>query len=150
MSAQMSTYKDQLGARERFLKMQAEPITHRMEIRWDPVAAKWVVSKPQGKVWRGVDKVEWTLIREGHPDASAHFQFSNMKLLADLDGQHRLSKDMTASIGKDDVSLTLQVHGEACRRTKSHHYAVWISDTNGGEYAVGEDLNPPPELNVGP
>jgi hypothetical protein len=105
-------------------------------------------------VWRGLDKVEWTLIRDkDHPHVAAHFQFPDMKLFADFGKQDRLSKDKTAKIGARQDSLTLLVHADANRRTNPHHYAVWISDKDhpdGGEYAVGKDLNPPPEITVGP
>jgi hypothetical protein len=106
-------------------------------------------------VWRGLDKVEWTLIRDGYPNSpvSAHFQFADLDLFTDFGKQDRLSKDKTAKIGARQDSLTLQVHADANRRTNPHHYAVWISDKDhpdGGSYAVGKDLNPPPEITVGP
>jgi hypothetical protein len=154
MPAQVHTYEEQLSAREKAMKKRVEPITHQLEIRWNPTAKKWTVTEPDGMVWRGLDKVEWKLVRDDeHPHVEAHFQFPDMKLFADSGKEDRLSKDKTAKIGNREDSLVLQVHAEACRRTNPHYYAVWISDQkhpNGGEFAVGKDLNPPPEVSVGP
>jgi len=115
---------------------------------------RWIVEKPKGKPERGADFVEWTL----HPDpdghaVSAHIQLADMSLFTNLPGGRDLSPDMVATISEINKPLTLAVHPDACRRTNPHRYAVWIRDEkhpNGGMYAVGEDLNPPPEVNVGP
>lgn len=154
MPTQMPTYRDQLVARKRAHEMLPDPITHHLEIAWNAKAKKWVVSEPLAAVWRDIDKVEWKLVRDqNHLHVSAHFQFADLSLFTDFDEQDRLSKDKTAVIGADEETLTLKVHKDACRRTNPHHYAVWISDKehrHGGEYAVGKDLNPPPEISVGP
>ncbi|HEX6790859.1 MAG TPA: hypothetical protein VF247_06085 [Candidatus Krumholzibacteria bacterium] len=148
-----NTYAKQVKARVTALRKVVDPITHQLEIRWEPTAKKWMVTSPDGMVWRGLDKVEWKLVRGEKPDVEAHFQFPDMKLFADFGKQDRLSKDKTAKIGKREDNLVLQVHADACRRSNPHYYAVWISDRehpNGGEFAVGQDLNPPPEVTVGP
>jgi hypothetical protein len=128
--------------------------TWKVSIQKDNKSGRWVVGKPRGRPNRGVDQMEWMLLPDpdGHA-VSAQFQFTDMTLFKNPDGQSDLTPDMTARIPKAGGSLTLALHPDACRRTNPHRYAVWIRDDklpDGGVYAVGEDLNPPPEISVGP
>lgn len=128
---------------------------------------RWIVDTPSGKVHRGVkpengdpgrdpDTIEWTL----HPDPndkdnpiSAHFQFAHVDLLEGFTGIEDLTRDLTAVIPKPGGTLALKLKKDACRRKNPRYYAVWIQDEahpQCGEFAVGEDGNPPPEMEVGP
>ena len=118
-------------------------------------ADRWIVEKPRGKPLRGIDEVEWTLVAGAGEDISAHIQLPEMELFANLPGRSDLSKDMTAALTAKKKTLKLKVHPRAkCRDGEDlHRYAVWIWDRKHPEkstYAVGEDLNPPPEITVGP
>ena len=153
MPKRLTKYQARLRARAKRTGKAVPAITHELQIKRNR-KGQWVVDEPAAMVWRGLDKVTWTLVPDprGHK-VSAHFQFPDMKLFVDLKGKDRLSKDKTAHILKPTESLTLKVHRGACRRTNPHHYAVWIRDEthrHGGTYAVGKDLNPPPEMTVGP
>jgi hypothetical protein len=128
---------------------------------------KWTVDSPSGKIHRGLDPdnadpgrdpdtIEWTL----HPDPndkdkaiSAHFQFAHGDLLTGYTGVDDLTRDLTAVIAKSGGTLELKLKKSACRRKNPRYYAVWIQDDDlehGGEFAVGEAGNPPPEMQVGP
>jgi hypothetical protein len=128
---------------------------------------RWVVEKPRGKVHRGLaprngdpgrdpDRVKWTLDvpkEDRDRSISAHFQFSHADLLSGFTGTEDLSRDLTAVIHEHGGTLELKLKKDACRRQNPRHYAVWIRDEShpqGGEFAVGEDGNPPPEMEVGP
>ncbi|MDH3197531.1 MAG: hypothetical protein OEO21_04750 [Candidatus Krumholzibacteria bacterium] len=130
---------------------QGVPKTWRIGIR--KVEGRWMIEKPKGKLNRGIDSVEWTLHGKKGDAVTAHFQFPAVDLLENDPDQHDLTRDMTARIAGPGETLKLKVQEGACRRRNPRYYAVWIRDetlANGGEYAVGEDGNPPPELQVGP
>jgi len=118
---------------------------------------RWVVETPKGRPERGIDRIEWTLIPDpdGH-EVSAHFQFTDRKLFDNADSVKKpLTQDLTAVIPEAGGTLKLKVHAQAFRRKDEnpHYYAVWIEDkchAGKGMFAVGESLNPPPEVNVGP
>jgi hypothetical protein len=131
------------------------------------IDGRWMVQNPDGKVHRGLDpardgadrdpdSIEWKL--EPDPDdkdnpISAHFQFAHGDLLTGLSGVDDLSRDLTATIPEPGGTLKLKLKKGACRRKNPRYYAVWIRDEthpDGGEFAVGEDGNPPPEMEVGP
>lgn len=127
---------------------------------------RWVVSKefPEAIANRGKDTIEWSFAPDSGP-VSAHFQFTYRDkhplfkaggFSRDNKGNARpgggLTRDKTAVL-KPGETLVLDVHDDACRRTNPHYYAVWIQDPSlpdGGTYAVGPDLNPPPDVTVGP
>ena len=106
------------------------------------------------KFLRGQD-LAWTL----HPDpdnpenlVSAHFQFTDADLIENQPKNTELTQDWTASIPEPGKKLHVKVKDLADRRFNPRHYAVWIVDpslANGGQFAVGEDGNPPPEMDVG-
>jgi hypothetical protein len=122
----------------------------------------WTVETPKGKVNRETDSVEWTLCRarNGSQDGvSAHFQFAQgdvFESTTNAAGNGFISKDWTAEILTSPAEkLVLKVQPGADRRNNPRHYAVWIRDESlkngrGGVFAVGEDGNPPPEMQVGP
>jgi hypothetical protein len=131
------------------------------------IDGRWLVEKPKGKLHRGLDPgkgegdrdpdtIEWTL----HADAddpekeiSAHFQFAHRDLVSGFTGRDDLTRDLTAVIPAPKGRLELKLKKDACRRKNPRYYAVWIRDEthpDGGEFAVGEDGNPPPEMEVGP
>lgn len=97
---------------------------------------------------------------ELHPDPddpkkpiSAHFQFTDKDLVENETKQSDLTADLTAVIPKPGGKLSLKVKDLACRRHNPRYYAVWIADSempSGGEFALGEDGNPPPEMDIGP
>lgn len=113
-----------------------------------------VIRKPSVKYLRG-DELEWKLQSDPDDkkkDISAHFQFAHADLVEDLDGESRLSKDLTAVIPAARGTLTLRVKELACRRKNPRYYAVWIADAtlpNRGVFAVGESGNPPPDMDIG-
>lgn len=117
--------------------------------------ARWVVRRddPGKKFHRGVP-VEWELHADPQDKGNvveAHFQFTDLDLMENPSGKHQLTQDLTASVAGPGV-LKLRVQEKACRRRNPRHYAVWIKDETlpgGGVFAVGEDLNPPPEIDVG-
>lgn len=127
---------------------------HAIDIRKEN--GRWMVIRPdpRKKYHRGQD-LKWVL----HPDpdapqkpVSAHFQFTDVDLVEDLDKNFRLTSDMTAEIPEAGKHLTLKVKQKACRRKNPRYYAVWIRDSDfpaGGVFAVGESGNPPPEMDVG-
>jgi hypothetical protein len=130
---------------------EAQGKTWRIGIR--KAEGRWIVEKPKGKPAKGIDCVEWTLHGEKGAAVSAHFQFTNMDLFENHAGRQDLTRDMTARIAGPGEMLTLKVQADADRRLHPRYYAVWIRDEtheNGGEFAVGEEGNPPPELEVGP
>jgi hypothetical protein len=145
----MVAYEKKVKDREQALIRDMSPITHELTIKWE--MGRWVVTSPAASAWRGLDSIRWTLAPDdAHSDVSAHFQFADMELFED---DPALTPDRTAMIARAGDELILKVHKHACRRTNPHLYAVWISDRahpNGGEYAVGQDRNPPPEVCVGP
>jgi hypothetical protein len=131
------------------------------------VEGKWIVETPKGKVHRGLDpgrgegdrdpdSIEWTL--HADPDdkgkaVSAHFQFAHADMLTGYTGVDDLTRDLTAVIARPGETLELKLQKKACRRKNPRHYAVWIKDDDlehGGEFAVGEAGNPPPEMEIGP
>ena len=113
-------------------------------------------SNPDEKFNRG-EPLRWILHRD--PDAtgepvSAHFQFmEDDKDLFDLKANEKeLTGDLTAKIPANETELSLKLSREADRRRNPRFYAVFISDAqheNGGVFAVGEDENPPPEIDIG-
>jgi hypothetical protein len=146
MPTKMLTYEQQVKTRNQALIKKMNPITHDLTIKREK--GKWVVTALAGSAWRGLDSVRWTLVSDDN-DVTAHFQFADMDL---FEKSPDLTPDKTAIVGTPK-SLTLKIDKDACRRTNPHYYAVWIIDKklkNGGEYAVGPDRNPPPEINVGP
>ena len=149
MTAQMLAYEQKVKEREQAMIRKMSPITHELVVKWE--SGRWVVTAPAASAWRGLDSIRWTLDPGNtHPGVSAHFQFADMDL---FENDPALTQDRTAVIARSGDELILKVHKQACRRTNPHFYAVWISDRthpNGGEYAVGEDRNPPPEVTVGP
>lgn len=114
---------------------------------------RWRVTAP-GRVPRGRHLV-WRL----YPDpedkknpVEAHFQFGHDDLLRNHPGQRSITRDLTAVITKPHGKLELKLDDEACRRRNPRRYAVWVKDAtlpHGGVFAVGEDMNPPPEIDVG-
>lgn len=123
------------------------------------IDGRWTVERPRGKVHRGIDGerdpdwVEWTLRADKNKAVSAHFQFAHRDLLEGFTGVDDLTRDLTAVIPEPGGTLTLKIKKDACRRKNPRYYAVWIQDEDldsGGEFAVGEDGNPPPDMEVGP
>jgi hypothetical protein len=106
------------------------------------------------KFKRGVH-LKWVL----HPDPddpkkpiSAHFQFTDKDLVENEEENTQLTKDLTAVIPEPGKKLFLKIKGASCRRKNPRYYAIWIADgelPSGGVFAVGEDGNPPPEMDVG-
>jgi hypothetical protein len=125
---------------------------------------RWAVGKPEGKLHRGEppvgggggrdpDSIRWTLAGDPAAPVSAHFQFTDADLFVSDPDPNALTRDLTAVIAAPGDSLVLTVKPMACRRRNPRHYAVWIEDKReGGQsgFAVGPDLNPPPELEIGP
>jgi hypothetical protein len=147
MATHMPTYVEQVKTRNQALIKRMSPITHDLTIKREK--GKWVVTALAGSAWRGLDSVRWTLVSDDD-DVTAHFQFADMDL---FEKSPDLTPDKTAKIAGTAKSLTLKIDKDACRRTNPHYYAVWIIDKKlkyGGGYAVGPDLNPPPEITVGP
>lgn len=113
---------------------------------------KWIVEKPNGKVNKWKDTVEWTLERKGEP-VTAHFQFTQGDFFENLPGRADLTPDWTAEIPMGEDTLELKVKDAADTGRNPRFYAVWIQyecPKGGGVYAVGEEGNPPPEMDVGP
>lgn len=114
---------------------------------------RWRVADP-GVVPRG-NHVEWTLMpdpKNKKNPVEAHFQFGHDDLLQNLPKTRSLTRDLTAVIDKPNGKLQLKLQDNACRRKNPRRYAVWVKDPTlrgGGEFAVGADLNPPPEIDVG-
>ena len=106
------------------------------------------------KLSRG-QHLKWEL----HPDPdkpdkpiSAHFQFTDLDLVENHGKDKGLTPDLTAVISGPGKKLNVKVQDLACRRNNPRLYAVWIADSElpgGGVFAVGEDGNPPPEMDVG-
>lgn len=114
---------------------------------------RWRVTDP-GMVERG-NSIEWTLVpdpRDKKNAVEAHFQFGHDDLVQNEPSSRSLTRDLTAVIRKPNGKLKLKVKDDACRRKNPRRYAVWVKDatlTGGGEFAVGQDMNPPPEIDVG-
>lgn len=114
---------------------------------------RWRVTDP-GVVARGT-QIEWTLLPDPEDKKNpveAHFQFGHDDLVQNLPGERGLTRDLTAVIGKPNGKLKLKLRDNACRRSNPRRYAVWVKDATlrgGGEFAVGQDMNPPPEIDVG-
>jgi hypothetical protein len=141
----------------------SEPRTWQLSITRDDRTNKWTVQNPAGKVHRGykperdhgadreADKIEWTL--DTSENVSAHFQFTQPDLFVGVEGEGKITRDLVAVIPSPGGKLKLQLKKDADRRKNPRYYAVWIRDEthpDGGEYAVGEAGNPPPEMQVGP
>ena len=106
------------------------------------------------KFLRGQD-LAWTLQPDpADPDnpVAAHFQFTDGDLIENQPKNTELTQDWTASIFEAGKKLHVKVKDLADRRFNPRYYAVWIVDPSlpsGGQFAVGEDGNPPPEMDVG-
>jgi len=114
---------------------------------------RWMVIRDKPDKFPRGETVEWTLHAppKHTGELSAHFQFTDADVfLKDPSNQGRLTRDLTADISKPGEKLTLQITEDADRRKNPRHYAVWIMDSTGGSYAVGESGNPPPEMQIGP
>jgi hypothetical protein len=113
---------------------------------------KWVVKRDDPKKpFKPGDKVIWSLDPKQYPDASAHFQFTDEDLVEDLK-TGEAPPDLVAEIGKGRGTLVLRIRKDAFLPLSRRQYAVWICDPTlplGGWFAVGESLNPPPELILG-
>lgn len=118
--------------------------------------AKWVAvrdhrAKP---IPRGYD-LEWKLFpdpRNKHNPIEAHFQFGHNDLVQNHPRRRNLTRDLTAFIRKPNGKLELKLRDLADRRRNPRRYAVWVRDEtmpHGGVFAVGEDMNPPPEIDIG-
>jgi hypothetical protein len=126
--------------------------------RWKITIAKnngkWTVEKPNGKVNKWKDTVEWTLERGNPPEpVTAHFQFTQGDFFENLPGRADLTPDWTADILANTATLELKINEAADTGRNPRFYAVWIQyecPKGGGAYAVGEEGNPPPEMDVGP
>jgi hypothetical protein len=114
---------------------------------------RWRVNDP-GLVPRGT-MLEWTLMpdpQDKKNPVEAHFQFGHDDLVQNAPKSRSLTRDLTAMINKPRGTLKLKLKDEACRRKNPRRYAVWVKDDtlpHGGTFAVGEDMNPPPEIDVG-
>lgn len=106
------------------------------------------------KFLRGQD-LAWTLQPDpADPEnpVAAHFQFTDADLIENQPKNTELTQDWTASIIGAGNKLHVKVKDLADRRFNPRYYAVWIVDPtleHGGQFAVGEDGNPPPEMDVG-
>lgn len=114
---------------------------------------RWRITDP-GRVPRG-RTLEWKLYpdpRDKKNPVEAHFQFGHDDLVQNPAGGRTLTRDLTARIKGPNQSLVLKLKDDADRRRNPRRYAVWVKDASlpaGGVFAVGADMNPPPEIEVG-
>lgn len=120
------------------------------------VGDKWRVSRDNAaEPYQKDQKVAWTLVADD--SVAVHFQFTDRELMAPTG----LSRDLTAEIppGPGPRELKLKIGSEFRRKNdvqpppevrRRYYYAVWVKEGNTGNFATGEDGNPPPELEIGP
>ncbi|UCF78838.1 MAG: hypothetical protein JSW03_00745 [Candidatus Eiseniibacteriota bacterium] len=118
---------------------------------------RWIVARDDPKKpFKPGDRITWTLDPKEYPNISAHFQFVDLDLVEDWNkgaSPPAITADLTAKIDQGAGSLLLQIRKDVFLPLSKRFYAVWIRDPAlplGGWYAVGETLNPPPELDLGP
>lgn len=118
---------------------------------------RWKVYRDDsGKKFNRGEPLQWKLHQDqnavGGP-ASAQFQFTDDDLFDLPANDGKITKDLTAEIPVGETTLSLKLSPKADRRKNPRYYAVWIVDKahpKGGVFAVGEDGNPPPQMDIGP